>query len=311
MEENKNALSKYSPLEIAKIIGECKDPRKPYTNLQMAVCETDTAAPEDYVYYFDVLLDTDVIYTITSTGELTQANVTPDSPEAITFIDISSPEYYVKITDLTKKKEDVLARKTITLNRAMNAYENRLIVSAIDGAVQTANKFQLSTGKTTFTYKNLIDMIDVVQDYGDKFVLIAGTAVAKDIVLWDWNDNKYTSLAAALQALNIETLRINQTVTIDGTSTAVVPTTKAYLVATNTEVGKPVLFVRKKLDSVSILGGLINEAGDAPERLVITSLNPITVFTGSKRYLGVGVTGFEEIAIAITNPYALSMFTRA
>ena len=309
MEENKGI--KYNGLEVAQILGEPKDPRRPYTMLQTTICETASANPEDYTYSFDVLMDTDLVYTITSTGELTQINVTPDSPALLTFIDVASPEYYIKITDLAKKKEDVLARKTTTINRAMNAYENRLIVSAIDGAVQTANQFDLSSGKTGFTYANLVDMIDNVQDYGDKFVLIAGTTIAKDIVLWDWTENKYHSLKEALADLNVEIIRVNQTVTIDGGSTPVIASTKAYLVATDTEVGKPVLFVRKKLDSISMLGGVISEAGDQPERLIITSMNPVTVLSGSKRYLAVGVTGYEELVVAIINPYALACFTRS
>ena len=79
----------------------------------------------------------------------------------------------------------------------------------------------------------------------------------------------------------------------------------------STEVGNPILFVRKKLDSISMLGGVMSEAGDMPERLVITSNNPVSVLSGSNRYLAVGVTGFEELAIAVTNPYALACFTRS
>jgi hypothetical protein len=304
-------LEKYTQLEMAKIFGEPKDPRKPYTMLQTAICETGTANPEDYVYSFEVEVDTDKVYVVTNTGEVTQENVTPETPATVTFIDVASPEYYVKLTDLAKKKEDVLARKTVTINRAMNAYENYLIVNAIDGAVQTANEFSLSSGKAGFTYENLVDMLDSVQDYGDKFVLIAGTQIAKDIVLWDWTENKYHSLKEALADLNVEIIRVNQTVSIDGSAVSVVASTKAYLVATDTEVAKPVLFVRKKLDSISMLGGVISEAGDMPERLILTSHNPTTVLAGSKRYFAVGTTGFEEVAIAVKNPYALAGFTRS
>jgi hypothetical protein len=305
MEQNNKVL------EYAKIFGEPKDPRKPYTLLQNTICETGTSNPEDYTYVFDVLLETDKVYVVTSTGEITQENVTPDSPASVSFIDVSSPEYYVKFTDFLSKKEDVFARKTKTINRAMNAYENYLIINAVEGAVQTAKEFSLSSGKTGFTYENLIDMIDSVQDYGDKFVLIAGTSVAKDIVLWDWTENKYHSLKDALADLNVEIIRVNQTVTIDGSSTAVLASTKAYLVATDTEVGKPVLFIRKKIDTVKMLGGVLAENGDVPERIVITTPNPVTVFSGSKRYFAVGVVGFEELAIAVTNPYGLASFTRS
>ena len=301
---------KYTPLEMAKIFGEPKDPRKPYTMLQTAVCETGTANPEDYVYTFDVLLDTDKVYIVTSTGEVTQENVVPDSPATVTFIDVASPEYWVKLTDLASKKEDVFARKTLTINRAMNAYENYLIVNAIAGATQTANKFSLQSGETTFTYDSLIDMISALQDYGDKFVLIVGATIAKDIILWDYKENKYHSLTAALGDLGVEIIRVNQTVNIDGGATSVIASTKAYLVATNTEVGKPILFIRKKLNSIAMLGGVISEGGDAPERLIITSTNPTTVLTANKRYFAVGVAGFEEVAIAVANPYALAEFSR-
>ena len=309
MEETKG--NPYSSLEVAKILGEPKDPRRPYTMLQSTICETASADPEDYVYSFDVLMDTDKVFTITATGELTQTHVVPDAPVLLTFIDVATDEYYIKITDLAKKKEDVLARKTTTINRALNAYENRLIVAAIDGAVQTANQHGLSSGKTGFSYDVLVDMIDGVQDYGDKFVLIAGTAVAKDIVLWDWTENKYHSLKEALGDLNVEIIRVNQTVTIDGGSTAVIASTKAYLVATDTEVGKPVLFVRKKLDSIASLGGVISQSGEQPERLIISSNNPVSVLSGSNRYLAVGVTGYEELVVSVINPYALACFTRS
>lgn len=302
---------KYDSLEVSRILGEPRDPRKPYTMLQNIICETASADPEDYVYTFDVTMDTDKVYIVTSSGELTQESVTPESPVAVSFIDVSSPEYWIKITDLAKKKEDVLARKTVTVNRAMNAYENYLIINAINGSVQTANQFSLTSGKTGFTFENLIDMMDAIQDYGDKFILIAGFQIAKDILLWDWTENKYHSLKEALANLNIEVLRVNQVFSLDGETTHVLASDKAFLVATDTEVGKPLFFVRKKLDSIEMLGGVISEPGDMPERLIITSTNPQTVTAVNKRYLAVGVTGFEEVAIAVQNPYALASFTRS
>lgn len=310
MEENKEQ-AKFSQIEIARILGEPKDPRKPYTLLQNSICQVDSADPEEYVYYFDVLLDTDKIYVITASGELTMENVTPDQPTVLSFIDIASPEYYIKLTDLAKKKENILARKTITINRAMNAWENYKIIEAVEGSVQTANEFTLGSGKTHFDFTHLIAMMNSVIDYGDKFILVCGTTIAQDIQLWNWNDNKYQSLSEALKQLNVEIIRVNQTVTIDGGSTAVLAATKAYLVATDTEVGKPVLFVRKKLDSIAVLGGILDKAGDAPERLIFASPNPITTPGSSgSRYLAIGVTGYEEVVLAVINPYALASFSR-
>lgn len=302
---------KYSQLEIAKILGEPKDPRKPYTNLVELICETDTANPEDYVYVFDVLQDTDKVYVITSTGEVTQENVSPDTPATLSFADIASPEYYIKITDLAKAKEKTLARKVETINRALNAYENYKVISLIDASIQSDKSFSLASGEDHFNYEHLVNMISAIEDYADDYVLVCGSTIRKDIRLWDWKDNKYTSLAEALKELNVEIKKINQTVTIDDASTSVLAATKAYLVGRNSEVGRPVLFVRKKLDTISMLGGVISEDGDAPERLIFASPNPVTVVGSSKRYLAVGVTGYEEIAGAVVNPYALSYFSRS
>lgn len=304
-------MEKYDALELAKIIGQPVDPRKPYPDIVSAVCETDTAAPNEYHYYFDVLLETDRVYIITATGEVTQVNVTPDTPAALTFVDVATPEYYVKLTDLASAKERTLARKVKTINRSLNMEETYKVISVIDAAVPTANSFDLQSGRTRFSYDDLVMMIQSIIDYADGYVLIVGSTIDQDIKLWDWNDNKYTSLAAALKDLNVTIIRQTGSLTIDGTPTALVAATKAYLVGTNAEAGKPVLFVRKQLNDIDLMGGAIMENGEKPQRLVFVSQNPIHATSGTARYLAVGLTGFEEIAVAATNPYALAEFSRS
>ena len=84
---------------------------------------------------------------------------------------------------------------------------------------------------------------------------------------------------------------------------------KAYLVATDSTIGKSKLFVRKKIDGIDLLGGVIKQDGGAPQRIIFVSPNPITVTTVA-RYLAVAITGFEEIVCANTNPYAVYRFER-
>lgn len=311
MTMDKNKLyqaGKYSQLEIARIIGEPKDPRKPYTSLIDKVCEIDSADPDEYVYYFDVQLDTDKVFTDVGNG-VTQTAVTPDTPTLFSFVDVATDEYYVKITDLADAKERVLSRKLKTINRALNAWENYKVLTTINAAVQAANIHGLKSGVNHFNFENLVDMIDGILDYADGYVLVAGAQIDKDIKLWDWTDNKYHSLKEAFADLNVEVVRINQTITIDGSSTSVLSTNEAFLVGTDTEVGKPNLFVRKKLDTIKILGGVISENGEMPERLIFSSPNPITV-TGTARYLAVGIIGYENVVVATINPYALAKFSR-
>lgn len=307
-------MNKYNSLEIARILGEPKDPRKPYPDLVAAVCQTDSADPNDYYYYFDVLLETDKVLTITGGSALTTENVTPDTPAQFTFIDIASPEYYVKITDLASAKEAVLARKLETINRALNSYESNYIITLASAAASTvSHEHTLSSGQTRFSYNDLIYMIQDVIDYGDNYTLIVGATIDQDMKLWDWNDNKYQSTLAAFADLGVTKIRCNGTVNIDGAATTFLSSTVAYLVANSTTVGKPFLFVRKKLNDIDLLGGAIKQGGDKPERLVFVSPNPIAVNVGgtTTRYLAVGMTGYEEIVAACINPYAVSKFTRS
>jgi hypothetical protein len=301
-------MMKYDHLEIARIIGQPRDPAKPYSDLIAGTCQTDTAMPNEYVYYFDVLVETNKIYTTVASG-VTQENVVPDSPALMSFVDLASPEYYVKITDLANAKEATLARKKATINRALNAEENWRVIQLIEAAaVGQGNTNIPASGYVAFTYKSAVDMIDQVIDYSDGYKLIVGTEVAKSIQLMDWNNDKYNSQNDALKALGIDIIRVNQPLTRDGGSTTVMPANYAYLVGTNTEVGAPLLFVRKRLNEIDMLGGTISDTGDKAERLVFVSPNPVQV--SSTRFLAVGMTGYEQIAAVTLNPYAFSKFSQ-
>lgn len=304
----------YSQLEYAKILGEPLHPEKRYTQLVDLVCQTDTADPDEYVYYYDVLMESNKIITITGTGKLTTENVTPDSPTQFTFIDVASPEYYVKVTDLASSKEATLGRKLRTINRALNAYENNYIVDlAAAGALSSGHQHDLHGSDTKFTYARLIDMLQDVIDYGDNYALLVGATIDTDIKLWNYDENKYHSLLAAFTDLGIVKVRVSGSVTIDDSATSMLSSTKAYLVAKDTEVGAPFLFVRKRLNDIDLLGGAIKQNGERPERLVFVSPNPIAVNLGgtTTRYLAIGLTGYEEIVAACINTYSISEFDRA
>ena len=304
----------FSQLEIARILGEPVDPRRPFSDLIVETCNTDTAEPNEYVYYFDVLNETDTVYTITSTGAATSSNVSPDTPAAFTFIDIATPEYYVKITDLASAKEATFARKLSTINRSLNMYENKYIFTLAEAALSTSSfDHTLTSAQMRFSYNDLITLLTDIIDYGDKYVLFVGSELDKDMMLWDWNDNKYHSMIDAFENLGIQKIRMGTgNLTIDANSPArQLAANTGYLIALNTEVGKPFLFVRKLLNDIDLLGGALKQNGEKPERLVFVSPNPIVASGGTTRYLAVGITGFEEIVAACINPYAVARFVRA
>ena len=302
-------------LEIAKIFGEPRDPRKPYTNIVEDICDTDTANPTDFYYYFDVLLETDkVIITNTANGIITQENITPDSPALITFVDVASPEFYIYLTELAAAKEKTIARKLKTINRALNEYEDYRIIKLLETAANTSgNQVSLGSGELTFTYEHLITMMDQIKDYGDEYTLIVSGRVDRDILLWDWTDNKFMSLKLALENLNVNIIRVGSPhkTQVDGVTAQVLPSNKAYLVANDTGAEqKACLFVRRVLSAMELIGGLVHDigGGDRPERLIFGGSLPVNV--GTNRTLAIGVTGYEQVAMAVTNHFAVSEFTR-
>lgn len=301
-------MIKYDALEIARIIGEPVDPRRRYPNLVNAFADTDTADPNEYVYYYDVLLETDKIFTNSASG-LTTTNVVPDDPVLLTFTDIATDEYYVKINDLINAKERTLARKKLTINRAMDAEENYQMILLMDAAaISRGNLSDLRSGERSFNFSHLIDMVDQVIDYSEDYSMAVGTQIDKDIKLWDWTDNKYHSTVEAFNDLGISLNRINEVVTRNSVQTTVLSAYVAYLGGKTTQIGKPILFVRKRMNEIERLGGVISESGDRSERLVFVSPNPVQVST--TRYLAVALTGFEQFAAVTKNAYAFAKFTR-
>lgn len=300
----------YNPLEYARILGEPKNPKKPLGEIVEDVCEIGYADPDEYTYYYDVLNDTDIVYDVTALGNVTSQAVTPDTPTLFNFTDAMTPEYYVKLTELAKAKEKTLARKTDLINHTLNNYELYYLITVINAAIQPGYTEQLRSAASHFSFENLIHMIDTTKDYGGNYSLIMGSQIDLDIALWDWSDNKYASLSAALDRLNITLHRVTGAVTVGSTAQTILASTTAYLLAKNTVVGKPCLFVRKRLNDIDLLGGSILKSGDKPERLIFVSPNPIMASGGSTRYLAAGVTGFEEIVTAVVNPYAIAKFLR-
>uniref|UniRef100_A0A6M3JR27 Capsid protein n=1 Tax=viral metagenome TaxID=1070528 RepID=A0A6M3JR27_9ZZZZ len=310
-----NLQSKYAPLEMAKQIGEPLDPRKPYPDIVEAVCVVDTAEPTDYVYYHTYLDWTNTVYTITSTGAVTSSNVAPQAATEFTFIDSATPEYYVTINSLASAKEATLARILKGINQTLNMKENKYIIDlgiAAAAALGGDNAQVLTSAQMRFSYNDLIEMILAVVDYGDNYVLLVGSELDQDILLWNWNDNKYHDLLQAFNALNIKKMRmgVGNLAVDSATGVRQLIASRGLLVATSTEMGKPFLFVRRKLNDIDLLGAAIKQDGEKPQRLVFVSPNPINASGGTTRYLAVGITGYEQIVAACVNARCVVSFTR-
>jgi len=304
-EELKQIVASGKLMELAKVIGEPVDPLRPYPKVVETLCETSDAEPGDDVFVFDVEEDTREVYLIDNSGTVTSQAVIPATPSQISFVNILTPEYYIHFIDLLNAKYDALAKKKKLLTSNLNAIEIKKVLLVHDAAIPSGNKVVLASGETSFTYPHLINMKNLINEYGDKFVLIAGANVEEDITLWDYNENKYRSLKDALTDLGIEIIKVTGKVTIDGTEKALLDPNKAILVALNTEAGKPGLLCRRQLNPIQILGGEIDRQ---LQRVAIVS--PAVMPIGANRVPAVGITGFESVAIVVRNAKAIAGFYR-
>ena len=290
----------------SKIFGQPVDPLRPYPKLVEMVADIDTTEAGEDVYKFDVDEDTKEVYYIDTNSNVTSSKVTPNTVSSVTFTDALTKEYYVAFSDLLTAKYDVIARKKQTITRALDAIEIKRTLLIIDAAVAAGNRVVLATGETKFKYTHLIAMREKVKDYGDNFILIVGSQIDNDIILWDYDENKYQSLQAALADLKISIVRVVGGVTIDGSAKVILNANKALLVALNTELaGKPIKFSRKMLNRVEIGAGEV-DAGLQRATIVSPAIMPV----GSNRVPSVGVLGFESVAVVNVNSKAQAGFYR-
>lgn len=294
-------------MELAsKVFGQPVDPLRPYPKLVEMVADVDTTEVGEDVYKFDVNEDTKEVYYIDTNSTVTSSKVTPDSVASVSFTDALTKEYYVTFTDLLAAKYDVIARKKVTIARALDAVEIKRTVLVLDAAIAVGSRVVLGSSETKFKYTHLISMREKIKDYGDNFVLIVGSQIDEDIIRWDYDENKYQSLQAALADLKISIVRVVGSVTIGGVAKSILATNKAILVALNTELaGKPVKFSRRMLNPIEILGGDID---GAMQRATIVT--PAIMPVGSNRIPSVGVVGFESLAVVNVNSKAQSGFYR-
>lgn len=306
--ELKDATSRMDFPEIARIIGEPLDPRKPVADVISAVADIEPAAsPDEYLYYFDVDEDTKYVWTLSSGGTVTKIDVTLSTPSAVTFVGIQSPVYKIHIVDLNNAKFDVIGKKKKAITHAMDNYEVNAVLSLLWEGTPAANQFSLDSGQTYLTFPKLLEMLNAISPYGDKYVLITGSTVDDDIILTDYNENKNHSVLAMMDRLNITRIKVTGTFTSSATSgasaTQIMTATRAILVATSSLAGKPVSFGRKKL----VPGVAINTTQDT--RLRLNTVVP--VIPRNSEAPSVGIWGYGEYQAVLKNSLAVARFTRS
>ena len=293
-------------LEIARVIGAPIDPNLKVPVALAEIADVSTAEPgEEVKYYATEDGNADDIYTADAGGALTLHKLTANAATALSFQGLQSKLEYVLINDVlagaegNKPDTGVLGRKKASITRAMDKIEVNRICNAILGiASQEVVKVAAED-----IYDGIKKMIHLVEDYGDNYVLLAGSQCKEVIDEYDKvNADNFHYRVGIKEMLATNGVKLIKVIgLVNGAK--VLATTKMILVARDSSLaqGKPIIFVRRRVSPE--IAKMMN-AEDA-ERLISVAQAP-SIIDGTNNLLGYGVFGFESIIEAIVNYRALA-----
>ena len=310
-------------LEIAKLIGAPINVQLPVPVEISAIADLDTAEPGEHVFRFENL-DTlaDVILDIDTNGVVTAVKRTPGSDVELSFKGLNSKQEYVLLKDVLESvDQNKLASRKVSIARGMDKRELKLILDALltpSGTYYPANKVANLNDVAAISAQDIYDVImakkQIIEDYGDKFLLLAGKNVKNAIENYDKDNvaefNYNLGLEDRLAKKGITVLRIFGKVSEADNEVEedLLDADTFILIAQNSRIadGKPVAFIRRKISPA-----IAAEAGmsvDAQERATIVTSTPVNVPVSgtNENVLGYGVIGFESVILCVKNPYSIA-----
>ena len=308
-------MDKQVYLEIAKTIGEPINPSLPVPVEISAIANLETAEPHEKVWCFqDYDTDNDEILDVETDGSITVQKRDAIGDTELTFKGLNSQLEYVLVDAvLASVDKNLLGRKKGAIARGLDKREVKMI---LDGIMSPAGGSFPDTYLQAVTKDSGEDLYDVIQkaihaleDYGDGYVLLAGTAVKEAIDKYDKekvaSHNYRIGIKEFLRDNGVKILKIfgKVAVTDGGALQRLLDTNAFILVATNSRIadGKPITFVRRKISAE--IAKLMGAEVDTAQRANI--VNPVPVQASGNK-LAYGVYSYESIIFAITNPKAIA-----
>jgi len=302
-------------LEIAKLIGEPINYQLPVPVELAAIANLDTAEAGEKVYRFsDVETSLDTIIAInSSTGAIALVKRTALSDTEVSFSGLHSQLEYVLVDDVIGKADtNILARRKEAISRGMDKRELKLLIDGIIAGTNVPSSVSIPV-ETATSGQDLYDVLlaakHQLEDYGDNFILLAGTTLKEKVDTYDKDNvtsfNYNINIAQRLKDISVNVMKVFGKVesTVSGGEQVLLDTKKAILVAQNSRVtaGKPIWFVRRKINPE--IAKLMGADVDKAQRAIITQGTPVQV--DGTNTLGYGVYGAEWVVFAITNPKAI------
>ena len=309
-------MEKNFVLEIAKRVGEPIDPSLPVPVALAEIADTFTAEPGEKVWRYSQFDPNagDLVLAVDANGVMTVVKRTPTGDAELTFSGLNSKLEYVLIDDILSETDNtsVLARRKVSITRAMDKKEVKVIIDALlaktAGYLPGVEPHEYTVASGDDLYDVIVGMKHLVEDYGDKFVLLVGTTVKEKIDTFDKDNagtfNYNVTLVRKLREIGIEKV-MKMFGQVDSGSGAedIMNKKKMVLVAKDSTIaeGKPVKFVRRKIsaDIAKLMGADV----DSAQRALI--VNPTPVNVAGANTLAYGIYGYESIVFTVTNPKAI------
>ena len=292
-------------LEIARAIGSPIDPNLPVPFVLKEIADVETVPPGESVWTFADDANGDDIYTVDAAGAITVHKVSPAGATDLTFVHLNSKLEYVLVKDIMDAKDQgALARKKAALARAMDKIEVKRILDACLGIA--GQDVTQATGEDV--YDVILKMVHKVEDYGDNYVLLLGSAVKEIIDTYDKDKvttfNYNIGLMQRIKDLGIQAIKVTGKVDVGAGQVSLLGANKAVLVARDSTLaqGRPIAFVRREI-SPEIAKGMGIEV-DAAQRGLVVAGTPVIV--SGTNTLGYGVYGYESLIEAIVNKRAIA-----
>jgi len=306
-------------MEIAQTLGEPINTQLPVPVELQAMADVSIVDPGEKLFKFSTLDNTaDVILDVDANGYITTVKRTPLGDTAVSFKGLNSKLEYLEVDEVMNSLDlTTIGRRKESITRGMDKTEVKLIFDAILSATgsyhpgETCQEF--TVGSADDLYDVVIGMKQYIEDYGDKFLLMCGTAFKNGIDTYDKDNvtsfNYNIELIDRFAKAGIEVMKIfGQVSNVSGeTESALMNTNKAILLARNSRIaqGKPVKFARRRI-SPSIAEWMGADVDTAQRGMVVGHTPVIVESTGAKNVLAYSIYGYESIAMAITNPKAIA-----
>lgn len=311
-------MDKNYALEIAKLIGEPINTQLPVPVELSLIADVFTAEAGEHVWKYETLDNTaDVVLEVNpTTGAITAKKRSPLGDVEMLFSGLQSKMEYVLVDAILASPDtDVLSRRKEAITRGMDKREIRTILDAIVNPTSNDSRFpgevceQITADSGEDLYDLIMKMKHAVEDYGDNYILLCGSAVKEAIDNYDKKINATNvggiSLPAKLKELGIEVVKIFGKVSIadNEAEVSLLDTNKMILVARNSRIaeGKPIKFVRRKI--APAIAQLMGADVDKAQRALVVGGTPVNV--AGVNTLAYSVYGYESVVFAITNPKAI------